>query len=148
LSNDMKPSTFTFTRSEESSAPAPKTKTPAKGHFLYVPSPAIMKAAPIKLLSLEFGVDKLANNTHLYTSDSIREFPGETLEIIEVIPWQSKYIKRLKSQYPRISVTTRNFGMTADSLRAKLGVKDGGDERLFAVTTADDKRLLLICRPV
>ncbi len=119
-----------------------------KGHFLYVPSPAVMKAAPVRLLSQRYSVDKLANNTHLYTSDTRREFPGETLEIIEVIQWQSKNIKRLKTRYPRISVTTRNFGMSADALRAKLGVKDGGNERLFAVTTADDKRLLLICRAV
>lgn len=148
LSVDGQPTELSFTRAEENGAPVPPTKTPMKGHFLYVPSPAVMKAAPVRLLSQRYSVDKLANNTHLYTSDTRREFPGETLEIIEVIQWQSKNIKRLKTRYPRISVTTRNFGMSADALRAKLGVKDGGNERLFAVTTADDKRLLLICRAV
>ena len=147
LNNDGKPVEFTFTRAEEAEAPVPKTKTPEKGHFLYVPAPAVMKAAPIKLLAEKFGVDKLANNTHLYTSTCKREFPGETLEITEVIQWQSKNIKRLKTRYPQISVSTRNFGMSADALRSKLGVKDGGNERLFGVTTADDKRLLLVCRP-
>jgi hypothetical protein len=63
-----------------------------------------------------------------------------------VIDWQSKNIKRVKSEYAKIDVAVRNFGMTADALRAKLGVKQGGDRRLLGVTDRNEKRLLLVLR--
>lgn len=141
-------SVFDFTRSEESSAETPATGTPKAGQYLLEPYPAVMKAAPVKLLAKRYDVKKLANNTHLYISDEQVDFPGETFKIIDVIEWQSKYIKRFKSRYPKISVTTRNFGMSAEALRAKLGVKDGGNERLFAVTTANDRRLMIVAQRV
>lgn len=137
-----------FTRDEESNCSTPPTGRPKAGDFLCEPYPAVMKAGPFKLLANRYGITKAANNTHLYFSSGKIEFPGDIFRITEVIDWQSKHIKRLKNRYPRISVTTRNFGMTADALRVKLGVKDGGDKRLFAITDANDKRLMLIVEPV
>lgn len=154
LSNDFAPVVFSFTRNEEAEATAvinPKAVT--TDDVLYVPYPSPMKAAPVKLLSARFGVTKFHGNTHLYYGPKnavATDFPGEILEIVEVIPWQSKNIKRLKNSYPHLSVTARNFGMTADALRNKLGVKEGGKTqlRLFGIGLGNDHtdRILLIAR--
>lgn len=123
---------LSFTRREEARATA-RIALPGVGQWLFEPYPAVMKAAPYNLLSQRFGAAKLSDNTQLYVSDvPIEDFPGDAFRIEAVIPYESKYIKRFKSAYPQIQVTTRNFDVPADTLRNKLGVKDGGEMRLFA----------------
>lgn len=135
---------FSFTRREESEA-AVEYGNPESGDLLFVPYPSTVKAAPFKLLSERFDIRKLSGNTHLYTADSRREgFPGETFTVVETLPYASSVIKRFASHYPRINVATRNFGMSADALRGKLRVKDGGDKRVIGVTLADGVRRLLV----
>ncbi|MCH5219537.1 MAG: hypothetical protein J1F20_03120 [Muribaculaceae bacterium] len=145
-------SEFVFTREQENETPANKTTSrPVAGDNIYVPYPSTMKAAPVRLLSDMFGLNKFHNNTHLYfapPSQEAKNFPGEALSIVDVIPWQSKNLKRFKTQYPNVSVTTRNFGMTAEELRKKLQVKEGGSERLrlFGVGLGNNHtdRLLIV----
>lgn len=121
---------------------------PREGWFLYEPYPSVMKAAPFSLISQKYGVGKLHANTHLYVSeDLVANFPGEAFEIWAIYPFMSKHIKRLKLDYPQINVATRNFDMAAEKLRAKLGVKDGGDMRLFAVT-AGPRELMIVVKKV
>lgn len=135
---------FSFSRREESEAVV-EYGNPGVGDLLFIPYPATVKAAPFRLLSERFATRKLSGNTHLYTADGERDgFPGETFTVIEMLPYASSVIKRFASRYPRISVATRNFGMTADALRDKLRVKDGGDKRLIGVTLADGTRRLLV----
>lgn len=118
---------------------------PEVGGYLYEPYPAAMKAGAAKLLGARFGLSKFHQNTHLYHSlELVSDFPGDVFRIVEVLPFQSKHIKRLRSRWPKISVTTRNFGITADALRARLAVKDGGEARLFAVTAVDGERLMVV----
>lgn len=137
---------FSFTRREESEA-AVVYGTPESGDLLFVPYPSTVKAAPFKLLSERFDTRKLSGNTHLYTAESKRDgFPGETFTVVETLPYASSVIKRFASRYPRINVATRNFGMTADALRGKLKVKDGGDKRVIGVTLADGMRRLLVVK--
>lgn len=148
-------SEFPFTREQEAEAMANiAEKMPMSGDILYVPYPATMKAAPTKLLSSDFGLNKFHANTHLYfgaPSNPVENFPGEKLEIVEVIPWQSKNIKRFKSRFPNVMVSTRNFGMSAEALRKKLGVKEGGAEqlRLFGIGLGNDHtdKILIVARP-
>lgn len=147
---------FPFTKEEEDSAVSIQSdKGPRKGDILYVPYPATMKAAPVRILSQRFGLYKFHPNTHLYFgAPNQREdgFPGEQLEIIDVIPWQSKNIKRFKSTYPKIAVSVRNFGMSADALRTKLGVREGGSTglRLFGIGLGNSHtdRLLIVAQPL
>ena len=144
-------SEISFTRSLEASAES-SSAIPEVGGYLFEPYPAVMKAAPFGLLSQRYGVGKIHPNTQLYFSDTIAEgFPGEAYRIEAVIPYESKYIKRLKSAYPQIQVTTRNFDVPADALRKKLGVKDGGNLRLFAVTgkmqqSSQPQKMMIVTR--
>ena len=80
-----------------------------------------MKAGAYKLVAQWFGLQKLDVNTHLYASDSLVEnFPGRI--------WQIKsQITNHKLQIEHANVLTRNYPLTAEQLRKKLKLKDGGD---------------------
>lgn len=135
---------FAFRRTEENSAEAVFSDPPTTG-YLYEPNPEIMKAAPFKLLCRIFGLNKISPNTHLYWSENhVDGFPGNTLRIVKNIDYASSNIKRFAKEFPEIRVTARNFGITADQLRKKLKVKDGGELRLFATTTASDKKIMIV----
>lgn len=142
--NESRISQMLFTKREESSARAQIAEASA-GKYLLVCYPAVMKAAAYNLLSERFGIGKISANTQLYVADAVPEgFPGEAFKIEEIVPYESKYIKRLKSRYPKIMVSVRNFDISADALRAKLGVKDGGDKRLFAYTDSLGRKFMAI----
>lgn len=139
-------SVFTFTRAEEASAEV-NYGTPRVGDFIFDPYPAVMKAGAFRLMSAKFDTLKLDANTQLWFSSELRpDFPGRSFEVIEILPYASKHIKRYAARYPRVGVTARNFDMTADALRAKLGVREGSD-RLFAASKASG-RYLITTRPL
>lgn len=139
---------FGFTPDEERQAVADYRK-PMAGDCLYVPYPSVMKAGPFSLLSSRYGLGKLAPNTHLYVGNDgqAEVFPGDCLYIEKIFAYESKHIKRLKNEYPALMVATRNFDVPAADLRKKLGVKDGGTHRLFAVTLADGNKVMIIAVP-
>lgn len=123
-------------------------KVPAEGQYLYEPYPSVMKASPMKSLSQFYGIDKLHTNTHLYVSDDIvTDFPGDIYKIESITPFSSKEIKSFKSQHQQINVAVRNFIMSADELRNKLKVKDGGTQKVIGCTLCDGSRVLIVvCR--
>lgn len=137
---------FSFTRAQEAAA-AERYAEPAAGEYLYEPSPAIMKAAPFKLLCERFDVGALHPNTHLYVSPrKIDGFPGKRYRIEAVIPYGSKYIKRFAKEYPAASVSVRNFPCTAAALRAKLKVKESDTVKVAGVTLKGGCQMLLVMR--
>lgn len=144
IGHDGKVQEYSFYEHEERSAVV-EYGDPTIGGYLYEPYPSIMKSAPMRLLSQKFGISKLHVNTHLFTSKAIvDEFPGNRFVIERVIPFSSKILKSIKDDYPKINVAVRNFILTADELKSKLKVKDGGDKRLFGVTTGSNNRILLV----
>ena len=137
-------SDFAFTKSDEAAANASFSEPHGTG-FFYEPNPEIMKTAPFKLLSQIFKLDKIGSNTHLYWSTTrIEGFPGNVFRIARILDYSSGNIKRFAREFPSIMVTARNFGLTADQLRKKLKVKDGGDLRLFAVSSINDKKIMIV----
>jgi 16S rRNA G966 N2-methylase RsmD len=140
-------SDFEFTADEESSAALSQLGDVSVGDYVYEPLPAVMKAAPLRLFAERYGLRKFHNNTHVYFGgEPVENIQADVWVVERVIEWRSKNIKRVKSEYAKIDVAVRNFGMTADALRAKLGVKQGGDRRLLGVTDRNEKRLLLVLR--
>lgn len=149
IRNDGSESRFAFTRPEEAEAPAPVYAMPAAGEYVYDPWPALMKAGAPKLICSRYGLRKPAPNTMVFFSDEKRDdFPGTAYEVVELITYESKNIKRLKKTYPVISVATRNFDISADALRSKLGIKEGGDLRLLGISDDHHRKFMLILRRV
>ena len=133
---------YVFTREDESRAQA--TYATEVGKYLYEPNAALMKAGPFKLLSQWEGVDKLSQNTHLYTSNRyIPHFPGRVFSVIvETSPTRKEMQKWIPDG--KAHVMTRNYPMAAAELQKQLGLKEGGD--LFVVaTTVGATRRVYVC---
>lgn len=115
--------------------------------FLYEPNAAILKSGAFDHLSEAFKVKKLHKHSHLYTSDSLRDFPGRRFVIGKVVPYSKKEIKAALS-FKKANITTRNFPVDVSSLRKKWKLNDGGDVFLFFTTLEDDKKVMLICEKI
>ncbi|MBR1668399.1 MAG: SAM-dependent methyltransferase [Bacteroidaceae bacterium] len=119
------------------------------GRYLYEPDVTLMKAQVFGSLCHRFPVRQLDFGTHLMTSDErVPDFPGRIFEVEETMPFSSKLLKRLGRDLPRANIATRNFILSADELRRRTGVRDGGDLYLFGVKVKDFGELLLKCRKI
>ena len=132
-----------FTRAQERDAVATLTM-PAR--YLYEPGPALMKAGAFRLVAERFGLGKLHVNTHLYTADTrVPGFPGRCFEVEAMDACSAKGARTL---FPgrTAMLLARNAGMPTDALRARLGLRDGGDLFAIAATCVDGGRRLLRAR--
>ena len=108
---------FVFTREEEQNCPFTFHLSPFT--FLYEPNAAILKSGAYKLVAQRFGLTKLDVNTHLYVSDTLVEnFPGRVWKIA------NSQEPKAKSQ---ANVLVRNYPLTAEQLKKKLHLRDGGE---------------------
>lgn len=117
--------------------------------FLYEPDVTLMKAGAFGSLCSRYPVWQLDVDTHLMTSDElVEDFPGRIFEVVEQTPFSSKLLKRLKKELPQANIAARNFPLTADELRKRAGIKDGGEVYLFGVKVKNRGALLLMCRKI
>jgi len=114
--------------------------------YLYEPNASVMKAGCFEVLTGRYPVKALATDSHLFVSgDAIRDFPGRGFAIDAVTTMNKKELVRTLAGVTRANVATRNFPMTAQQLRQRLGLKDGGDCYIFGTTTAAGQRMLYLC---
>lgn len=138
---------FSSSLAQEEASPCPLAKH--MGSYLYEGNAAVMKLGLFDMLGRAFDLYKLHPNSHLYTGDSYRvDFPGRILRIQEVIPYQSKYIKQLKKRLAGVQITCRNFPLSADLLRKKLGLPECSETTLVATRLYDNSYVLLLCQRV
>lgn len=138
------PHTFVFTREEESAAHPELAAN--LGNYLYEPNAAILKAGAFKCLATRFGISKLHPHSHLYTSDTLLpDFPGRIFSVKEQIPFGKRAAAAVGAHTDRANVSVRNFPLTAEELKAKLKLKDGGDVYLFGTTLSGGDKVLLLC---
>ena len=114
--------------------------------FLYEPNASVMKAGCFSVLTERYPIRALAVDSHLFVSDSeIRDFPGRSFIIDTVTTMNKKELSRALAGTSRANVATRNFPITAQQLRQRLRLKDGGDTYIFGTTNARNQHLLYIC---
>ncbi len=131
------------------SAPATGTTPIKPGDFLYAPNASILKAGIFNEVCHHFNLGKIADNSHLFVSSIINGgFPGRIFEIVDCFSLSKPDTKRLKEQINTANITCRNFPLKPEELRKRLKISDGGDNYLFATTTADNKRILLLCTKI
>jgi hypothetical protein len=116
-------------------------------HFLYEPNSAIMKSGAFDLVSEEFSIHKLHKHSHLYTSDTLCEFPGRRFTIEKIIPYTKASIREELS-ISKANITIRNFPESVAQLRKKWGVKEGGDDYLFFTTLENEEKVIIHCSRV
>ena len=135
-----------FTFSEEKIA---DTKYSEKvGNYLYEPGAAILKAGAFKLLSSRYEVEKLHINSHLYTSNELKDFPGRRFKVVETSTFNKKELKTFIEGLENANITIRNFPSTVAELRKKLKLKEGGDFYIFATTLNNGEKVLIKCKSI
>lgn len=135
-------SRFAFTIDEE--IKAQPIMAEAIGQYLYEPAPALMKAGAFKTLAVRYGMKKIDNDTHLYTStELIRDFPGRTLAVEAVS--DIRHWRRDFQELNQLNIVCRNFPGKPEDLQRRLKIRDGGDRFLYAMTMGS-KRPLVLCR--
>ena len=108
---------FTFTREEEINSEAINVRSTINSeaiNYLYEPNAAILKAGAYKLVAQRFGLRKLDVNTHLYTSETLGR-------VFKVLP-----LSEGMGVGPQANVLVRNYPLTAEQLKKKLHLRDGG----------------------
>ncbi len=114
---------------------------PEVGEYIYEPGPAFQKAGAFKYICECFCMDKLHAHTHLYVCSEIRkDFPGKIYKIIGVFSMKSKVLP-----VDAADIAVRNFPQSVAALRKRLRLRDGGNYRLYATTTHDNQRRLILC---
>ena len=148
LSDDGEPvSPISFCQSEEKSAVARLADhLPSVGEKIFVPSPAVMKAAPFSLLTNIYDLVMLGSGTHIYLGQNdIADFPGRRFVIVGVFDLSKSSVGELRKAYPTAAVAVRNFPMSADELRKKLKIGESSQNFLFGVSAASGKPQLIVC---
>ncbi len=110
--------------------------------YVYEPNAAILKAGGFYAISTQLHIDKLHQHSHLYTSDTLLEFPGRRFLIVQTVSYDKKWLKK---NIKKANITTRNFPESVADIRKKTGIKDGGSMYLFFTTNLEGNLCVLIC---
>ena len=111
--------------------------------YLYEPNASVLKAGGFKSIAAQFGLNKLAVNTHLYTSNElITNFPGRVFKITNTLDYNEKSVKTLGLK--KANIATRNFPDSIEQIKKKLKLTDGGNNYLFATRNLYDKLILMV----
>ena len=114
--------------------------------YLYEPNAALMKSGLFKTLAETFALQPLHPSTHLYTSSHrVMEFSGRVFEVRAVHPFASSTLRRLGRELGAAQISCRNFPLSPEALRAKLGIKDSDTQTLFALTLSPSIPLMVLC---
>lgn len=117
--------------------------------YLYEPDVTLMKAQAFKELVTRFDLRQLDVDTHLFTSSAlIEDFPGRSFHVDAQMPFSSALLKKLRRDIPQANVAVRNFPLSADALRQKAGIRDGGEVYLFGAQVANVGCLMLKCSKI
>ncbi len=145
LENDGGKVVFEFDADEEAAAQS-EYSMPLR--YLYEPSASLLKTGAFKLIGQRFGLKKLHRHSHLYTSEEkAPNFHGRTYLLKDQLKADKKTIAKYTPD-KKINVVTRNYPLSADQLKKKFGLKDGGEDFLIGTTQVDGKKALLFCEKI
>lgn len=114
--------------------------------YLYEPNSAVLKSGSFNSVSESLAIDKLHKHSHLYTSETLLNFPGRRFKIEKVLPFNKKAFA--KERITKANVTTRNFTLSVGDIRKKLKIKDGGNDYLFFTSDVNDAKIIIVCSKV
>lgn len=131
-------------------APAPDASAAdSAATYLYEPNACVMKGGCFSELAAAFAVRQVAANSHLFVgSQPLQGFPGRQFAIDRHTTMNKQQLRQALSGITHANIAVRNFPLSADALRKKLRLKDGGAHYLFATTLADGTHALFICHKI
>ena len=136
---------FIYAPSDDDGSPAIATDGDAA--YLYEPNASIMKAGCFGLLTGRYPVKALATDSHLFVSqEEVQGFPGRCFAVTAVTTMNKKELSTALKGITRANIAVRNFPMSAQDLRKRLKLQDGGNIYIFGTTTAVGEHVLYICK--
>ena len=124
-----------------------RSSLPAPPAFLYEPNASLMKAGCFALIAWRYAIRQVSRDSHLYVSPcEVPQFPGRGFAVEAVTTMNKKELKAALAGVGRANVAVRNFPLSADALKKKLKLRDGGDTYIFGTTTADGTHVVIVCR--
>lgn len=135
-----------FTAAEERTACPGYAEEPEA--FLYEPGAAVMKIGAFRTVAVRYGLRKFSPDAHLYTGgERVAAFPGRAFRTVGAFTFSKADVRRLQSLCGgRANVAVRGFPGTAEALRRKLKLHDGGPHYLFATSLSGRRHLLVLCQ--
>ena len=129
--------------------PTPSTLNPQpstlKSQFLLEPNASIMKAGCFAELGKAYGIRAISSNSHLFLSaDRVEGFPGREFVVEAVTTLNKRQLKETLGSLQQANISVRNFPMSVAELRKRLKLRDGGDTYIFATTTREGERVLIV----
>jgi len=120
--------------------------TAVEGAFLLVPNSSVMKAGCFGELERRFGIRQLAESSHLFLVSAVpAHFPGKAFRVRRMVEMNKRDLRSALVGMNCANVATRNFPLTADALRRRLRLRDGGSTFIFGTTTRQGKHVLMVC---
>lgn len=122
----------------------PQLSTP-NSQFLLEPNASIMKAGCFAELGKAYGIRAISSNSHLFLSaDRVEGFPGREFVVEAVTTLNKRQLKETLGSLQQANISVRNFPMSVAELRKRLKLRDGGDTYIFATTTREGERVLIV----
>ncbi len=106
--------------------------------YIYDPFSSLTKAGGFKAIANYFNLEKISNNTHLYTSDKLLDdFFGNCFEVIQVDDFSSSKFMSIENKKGVIKI--RNFRMSQSEIEKKTKITYGPDYFYFFYSDATNK---------
>lgn len=97
--------------------------------YLYEPNATIMKAGLYNEVCHQYNLTMLAENSHLYTSDTLLEsFPGRIWTVHEATKEELKSLTQA-------NILTRNYPLRPEEIKKKYRLRDGGTTYMIGTRT-------------
>ena len=113
-------------------------------NYIYEPNASLLKSGNFNAISEKYKCKKLHKHSHLYTSNSIINFPGRSFKIENIISLQKNEVKEHLFG-KKLNISTRNFPIKVEDLKKKYKIKDGGTTFVFFTTYIDHQIIAFIC---
>lgn len=118
------------------------------GASLCVPNASIMKAGIFTALAQKFGVRAVDRDSHLFLGQQkVNGFPGRQFRIMGLTTMNKRELRERLAGITKANIAVRNFPLSAEALRKRLKLKDGGSCYLFA-TTMQGRHVIFITEPL
>jgi hypothetical protein len=116
---------------------------------LFEPNASIMKAGCFREVGEAFGIQQLSVNSHLFIAhQDVPDFPGRRFLVEAMSSMNKRELKEALKDITHANIAVRNFPLTAEMLRKKLKLKDGGSVFIFGTTLSNGAHQLFICRKI
>jgi len=122
--------------------------------YLYEPNKAISKAHLIDEVANKFVLSKIDYNLSFLTSDElVNEDDSNIFRKFEVLHFDKFSLKQFQSflknqKIERAEIIVKHFKMTADEIRKRLKIKEGGESVIILTTLQNQEKVFILAKKI